>query len=186
MHCEILIEHVLGLLPTRGRAAGASRLRGGRWLGLALGACRRMVRSALGGDVPLARVVRGQLHAQAVRADDVPRGQLHDAQAAGRSTAAAWLTSPSRVVSDGTRRRRASSSDRPRSLPPSTRRWYSRNPSRVSRSPATATRSSSSAGGSYRSRKRLPGHPRPIRLSAGQGSVSRAGLRFRTGHAARP
>src|SRR5215831_7909763 len=51
------------------------------------------------------------------------------------------------VVSEGTRRRRASSSDRPRNLPLSTLRWYSRNPSRVSRSPATATRSSSSAGG---------------------------------------
>src|ERR1700733_2022955 len=51
------------------------------------------------------------------------------------------------VVSEGTRRRRASSSDRPRSLALSTLRWYSRNPSRVSRSAATATRSSSSTWG---------------------------------------
>src|SRR6202050_5030995 len=50
------------------------------------------------------------------------------------------------VVSGGTRPRRPSSSDRPRSFPLSALRWYSRNPSSVSRSPATATRSSSASG----------------------------------------
>jgi len=54
---------------------------------------------------------------------------------------------PGDLVAEGTRRRRASSSDRPRSFPLTTLRWYSRNPSRVSRSEATATRSSSSVGG---------------------------------------
>ena len=51
------------------------------------------------------------------------------------------------VVSDGTRRRRASSSDKPMSLRLTTLRWNSRNASSTSRSLPVLTSSSGASGG---------------------------------------